>query len=350
MKFYLRLLTVVMMMILIVYGVLAQDETERAGETVLLQGQVTDTEGSPIEGAVIELWQTDADGNYDHPNDTDPALLLPDFQYFGTATTDADGYYAFLTVKPSAYESRPPHLHYKVFIDGEEILTSQFYFTEDFEAVESDSVFGDGGETLFLDTVDSEDESGDALRIATGNIVLDLNGSGDDTLTATASQAEGPYYPVVDFSGYDNNLISTAEDDEIVLPVLEDVGATEFTLFNMNTASGEDFLTIPNMSDRMVREFMEYRPYISIAQFRREIGKYVDDAQVAEYELSIYVPVDVNESDATTLMQIPGVDETVAEALITARPYADHAAFLAKLGEVAPDVDLDYAANYLDAQ
>lgn len=348
MKTYFRVLIVMVMLMLVATGVLAQDETSGAGETVLLQGQLMDSDGNPIEGALIELWQTDASGNYDHPNDTDPSLLLDDFQYFGTATTDADGYYAFLTVKPSAYESRPPHLHYKVKIDGETVLTSQFYFVEDFEAVESDSVFGDGGETLFLDTTDSTDEAGEALRIATGNIVLDLNGADADTLTVTASQAEGPYYPVVDFSDYDNNLISTAEDDEIVLPMLN--STTEFTLFNMNTASGDDFLTIPNMSNRMVREFMEYRPYISIAQFRREIGKYVDQTQVAEYELSIYVPVDVNESDAATLMQIPGLDEAVAAALIAARPYADHDAFLTTLGELAPDVDLDYAVHYLDAE
>jgi len=58
--------------------------------------------------------------------------------------------------------------------------------------------------------------------------------------------------------------------------------------------------------NRMVREFLEYRPYISIQQFRREIGKYVEEAQVAEYEQYVYVPVNVNESDAATLQQLPG--------------------------------------------
>jgi DNA uptake protein ComE-like DNA-binding protein len=51
---------------------------------------------------------------------------------------------------------------------------------------------------------------------------------------------------------------------------------TAVTKFNLNTASEADFLTIPNVGNRMVREFMEYRPYTSIGQFRREIGKYVD--------------------------------------------------------------------------
>src|SRR5258705_497683 len=83
-----------------------------------------------------------------------------------------------------------------------------------------------------------------------------------------AQQTEGPYYPVVDFSDYDNNLNSAATDDETVMPILEDnTSSVEFTLFNLNEASGEDYLTIPNMNDRMVREFNQYRPYISILQF-----------------------------------------------------------------------------------
>ena len=81
----------------------------------------------------------------------------------------------------------------------------------------------------------------------------------------------------------------------------------------------------------MVREFMEYRPYASIRQFRREIGKYVNDEQVAAYEQYVIVPIDRNEADAETLLQIPGVDEDTAAALIEARPYADAAVFLAQL-------------------
>ena len=100
----------------------------------------------------------------------------------------------------------------------------------------------------------------------------------------------------------------------------------------------------------MVREFGEYRPYVSIQQFRKEIGKYVDAAQVAEYEKYVYVPVNVNDADEATLQQIPGVDATAAAALVAGRPYADNQAFLAKLAEVAPQSDAATAAAYLEAQ
>lgn len=106
------------------------------------------------------------------------------------------------------------------------------------------------------------------------------------------------------------------------------------TKINLNTGTADQFLTVPNVGNRMVREFQEYRPYASIEQFRREIGKYVDAAQVADYEKYVFVPIVPSDADAATLQQLPGVDAGVAERLIAARPYASRDAFVAKLTEL----------------
>ena len=53
---------------------------------------------------------------------------------------------------------------------------------------------------------------------------------------------------------------------------------------DLNTAKGEEILLIPGVGPRMRHEFEEYRPYKNIEQFRREIGKYVDKAEVARLE------------------------------------------------------------------
>jgi radical SAM superfamily enzyme with C-terminal helix-hairpin-helix motif len=53
---------------------------------------------------------------------------------------------------------------------------------------------------------------------------------------------------------------------------------------DLNSASGDEILLIPGVGPRMRREFLEYRPYNSIERFRREIGKYVDSAEVARLE------------------------------------------------------------------
>jgi len=63
-----------------------------------------------------------------------------------------------------------------------------------------------------------------------------------------------------------------------------EVNTRLFVPINLNTATREEILLIPGMSNRMVREFLEYRPYSSIEQFRREIGKYVDAKEVARLE------------------------------------------------------------------
>lgn len=124
--------------------------------------------------------------------------------------------------------------------------------------------------------------------------------------------------------------------------------ATATAKLNLNTVTEDQLMsTIPNFSARMVREFMEYRPYISIQQFRKEIGKYVDAEQVATYEQYVYVPIDVDQTDAATLQQLPGVDASIADQLIAGRPYGSSQAFLAKLAGLVSAADAQQAAAYL---
>jgi protocatechuate 3,4-dioxygenase beta subunit len=95
------------------------------GEPVWLSGVVTDTDGRPLQGAAVEIWQADADGHYDHPRDgnrNDPA-----FQAFGKVVVGADGRYRFRTIKPVPYSGRTPHIHFKVKLGSRELLTSQLY-------------------------------------------------------------------------------------------------------------------------------------------------------------------------------------------------------------------------------
>lgn len=100
---------------------------------------------------------------------------------------------------------------------------------------------------------------------------------------------------------------------------------------DLNTASAEALGTIPGMTKRMVREFREYRPYVSIQQFRKELGKYVSAGQIAKWEPHIYVPVAYDSCDAPTLSQLPGVGPEQATALMAGRPYGSRDAFLAAL-------------------
>lgn len=101
------------------------------GLVVALDGIVTDPTGTPLGGIDVEIWQTDENGAYLHPDDPRLELRDPAFQSYGRVTTDAAGRYSFLTVVPGVYESRPAHIHVKVNDGDRELLTSQIYFRGD---------------------------------------------------------------------------------------------------------------------------------------------------------------------------------------------------------------------------
>ena len=109
---------------------LAQGERRyRRGEPLALAGRVTDLDGRPLVGAQVEIWQCDADGHYHHPGDGGRAD--PDFQGFGRVTVDADGRYAFRTLRPVPYTGRTPHIHVKLRLSGRALLTTQLYVEGD---------------------------------------------------------------------------------------------------------------------------------------------------------------------------------------------------------------------------
>lgn len=107
-------------------------QAARAMGTVLhLQGRVLDIEGRPLNGAMVEIWQCDAQGLYDHPRQPGRERRDSAFQGYGSVVTDAQSTYRFRTLKPVAYPGRTPHIHVKVATADGRRLTSQFYLAGD---------------------------------------------------------------------------------------------------------------------------------------------------------------------------------------------------------------------------
>lgn len=109
--------------------------------------------------------------------------------------------------------------------------------------------------------------------------------------------------------------------------------AATCTKLNLNTLTEDQLLqNIPNFSSALASTFLAGRPYGSIQQFRQAMLQQVDAPQLANFEQYVYVPITLNDADAATLMQIPGVTAEIAAELIAGRPYTDNIAFLAALG------------------
>ncbi len=175
-----------------------------AGDVLLLYGQVLGTDGEPLPDATVEIWQTDASGVYDHPNDPGTAQRDQAFQFFGAVQTDAAGWYAFRTILPGEYEPRPRHIHYKVKQGDDTLLTSQFYFSDDVMSLDALADLPPITEGDMLLSVPVA-EDGDQL-LASAPIVVGAVSRGAGSLPLTPSQAEGPYYPVTPVAEYDNDL------------------------------------------------------------------------------------------------------------------------------------------------
>lgn len=181
--------------------------SQTTGEELFLYGQVLGIDGQAIEDAIVEIWQTDADGVYDHLRDPSTAERDVSFQFYGSSQTNASGWYVFRTILPGKYEPRPRHIHFKVKLNDDTVLTSQFYFSEDTVELQNEGMFraiSDNSDALLLQLVktDIEDSS---LLIANGQIVVAATGR-SGSLKLTPSQAEGPYYPVVSVVDFDNDL------------------------------------------------------------------------------------------------------------------------------------------------
>ncbi|MFO1281067.1 MAG: intradiol ring-cleavage dioxygenase [Burkholderiales bacterium] len=95
------------------------------GTPLELTGTVATTDGAPLAGAIVELWQCDAYGTYHHVGET--GRLDPDFQGYGRTIADADGRFAFRTIRPVPYGGRPAHLHFKLAHPRARSLTTQLY-------------------------------------------------------------------------------------------------------------------------------------------------------------------------------------------------------------------------------
>lgn len=121
-----------------------------------------------------------------------------------------------------------------------------------------------------------------------------------------------------------------------------------FIPINLNTASEEEILLVPGVGKKMAHEFEEYRLYTAIAQWRREMGKYVDDTEVARMEQYVFVPIDLNMATEDEILAIPGVGKRMAHEFEEYRPYSNMEQFRREIGKYVDDGEVARLERYVE--
>ncbi len=196
-------------------------------------------------------------------------------------------------------------------------------------------------EPAAAESVEAMGETGAADAMAG---LLNPNLAGEDELgsvpgitadVAAAVVGGRPYLRAADVHA----VLSGAIGDDAAMAAYESL----WLPINLNDVTNDEILLIPGVGDRMAHEFEEYRPYDGMGEFRREIGKYVDEEEVERLAQYVYVPIDLNSATREEIMAVPGMTERMAHEFEEYRPYTDLDQFRREIGKY---VDEDEVARF----
>jgi protocatechuate 3,4-dioxygenase, alpha subunit len=135
--------------------------------SIVIEGRVLDGAGQPVPDALVETWQADPDGRFDHPDDPrGQAAAAGSFRGFGRSATDPDGKYRIVTLRPGALPcpgggTEAPHLDVSVFARGllDRVVT-RIYFPDEADANAADPVLASITDPARKATLIAADETG----------------------------------------------------------------------------------------------------------------------------------------------------------------------------------------------
>lgn len=120
-----------------------------------------------------------------------------------------------------------------------------------------------------------------------------------------------------------------------------------FVHLNLNTAADAEILMIPGIGPRMLHEFKEYRPYRALAQFKREMGKYVSKEEVERLAGYVFVPIDLNTASDADILTIPGLGNRMLHEFKEYRPYRAIEQFRREIGKYVKPPEVARLERYV---
>ena len=174
-----------------------------------------------------------------------------------------------------------------------------------------------------------------AASAQVGKGLLDLNSASDKDLSAlphmTPAIVKGltekrPFASIVEANAFLTSQSLTAEQ-------ATDIYRKAFVHVNLNTGTPEEIMLIPGAGRRMVREFAEYRPWKTWTQFDKEIGKYVGQAETDRLKQYVFIPVNLNTATDEDILSIPGAGSRMVREFKEYRPWKTKAQFEKEIGK-----------------
>ncbi|MEX2272195.1 MAG: hypothetical protein WD690_12015 [Vicinamibacterales bacterium] len=123
-----------------------------------------------------------------------------------------------------------------------------------------------------------------------------------------------------------------------------------FVQINLDTATKDEIMLIPGMGARMLHEFEEYRPYRSLAVFQKEIAKYVKPDELARLEQYVFVPINLNTASDADILSIPGMGNRMLHEFKEYRPYKSMEQFRKEIGKYVNEKEVARLERYVIIQ
>ena len=183
---------------------------------------------------------------------------------------------------------------------------------------------------------------GKSVTIIDANIASDKELAAMPHLTAALVKAIVDARPFPSITELDALLGKSLKREQIT-----ELYGRLFVHLNLNTATREQILLIPNAGPRMAHEFEEYRPYKALAQFHREIDKYVDDKELARLEQYVFVPINLNSASDADILTIPGLGNRMLHEFKEYRPYKAIEQFRREIGKYVDKKEVARLERYV---
>jgi len=172
-------------------------------------------------------------------------------------------------------------------------------------------------------------------QVGTSRGVVDANTVAEEDLLAlphmTPAIAQGlvdkrPFNSILELHAY---LVSQKLTTEQATAFYEKA----FVHINLNTATADEIMLVPGAGKRMALEFAEYRPWKTYEQFAKEIGKYVGAERAAALAQYTFIPVNLNTASDADILSIPGAGPRMLREFKEYRPWKTKAQFEKEIGK-----------------